>query len=71
MQAFVRLPPEFDNLLLNAAGYFLVSPLNRFLAVGDICSLYIAANFYLLLLSSGSPHKSMGERGRGEYEPVS
>ena len=26
MQAFVRLPTEFDNLLLNAAGYFDVSP---------------------------------------------
>ena len=26
MQAFVRLPSEFDNLLLNAAGYFDVSP---------------------------------------------
>ena len=26
MQAFVRFPTEFDNLLLNAAGYFDVSP---------------------------------------------
>ena len=26
MQAFVRLPTEFDNLLQNAAGYFDVSP---------------------------------------------
>ena len=26
MQVFVRLPNEFDNLLLNAAGYFNVSP---------------------------------------------
>ena len=26
MQAFVRLPTEFDNLLLNAAGYFDVFP---------------------------------------------
>ena len=26
MQAFVRLSTEFDNLLLNAAGYFDVSP---------------------------------------------
>ena len=26
MQAFVRLPTEFDDLLLNAAGYFDVSP---------------------------------------------
>ena len=26
MQAFLRLPTEFDNLLLNAAGYFDVSP---------------------------------------------
>ena len=26
MQTFVRLPTEFDNLLLNAAGYFDVSP---------------------------------------------
>ena len=25
-QTFVRLPTEFDNLLLNAAGYFDVSP---------------------------------------------
>ena len=31
MQAFVRLPTEFDNLLLNAAGYFDVSPLNSIL----------------------------------------
>ena len=26
MQAFVRLPAEFDNSLLNAAGYFDISP---------------------------------------------
>ena len=26
MQAFVRLPTEFEYLLLNAAGYFDVSP---------------------------------------------
>ena len=26
MQAFVRLPTEFDHLLLNAAGYLDVSP---------------------------------------------
>ena len=26
MQAFVSLPTEFDNLLLNAAGFFYVSP---------------------------------------------
>ena len=26
MQTFVRLPTEFDNLLLNAAGYFDISP---------------------------------------------
>ena len=26
MQAFVMLPTEFDNLLLNAAGYFDISP---------------------------------------------
>ena len=26
MQAFVRLPTEFDNLLLNAAAFFDVSP---------------------------------------------
>ena len=26
MQTFVRLPTELDNLLLNAAGYFDVSP---------------------------------------------
>ena len=26
MQAFVRLPTEFDNILLNAAGYFDISP---------------------------------------------
>ena len=30
MQAFVRLQPEFDNLLLNADGYFDVSPIHLF-----------------------------------------
>ena len=41
MQAFVRLPTEFDNLLLNTAGYFDVSPKSFIMATYQFLKLFV------------------------------
>ena len=50
MQAFVRLPTEFGNFLLNAAGYFDVSPKARNEGQSDY-TLLVSQNKYCFILS--------------------
>ena len=44
MQAFVRLPTEFDNLLVNAVGYFDISPNGDLMALHSVSIIQMATD---------------------------